>query len=95
MHIFTSVMHVLWLKCVWVIPLNNLVCVTGPGAQFRNWSGPYRDTGAGQPLAIWLGSLFFRLTSYLDCGTHTTTTSLESEEGHCAQYDNRRKFQES
>lgn len=36
----TSVMHVLCLKCIRVIPLNHLVCVTGHGAHFRSWSVP-------------------------------------------------------
>lgn len=32
---------------------------------------PYRDTGAGQPLAIWQGSLVGWLASHLDRSAHT------------------------
>lgn len=56
---------------------------------------PYRDIDAGQPLAIWRGSLVCWLTSYLDCGTHTTTTSLESEDWGFVRYDSKRGILES
>lgn len=101
MHICTSAVHGLWLECVFGLSFFTTECVSQgivPSSGSVGWPVivcPYRDTGAGQPLAIWRGSLVSWLASHLDCSTHTTATSLETEDCSFVQYASGKGFVES
>lgn len=97
-HVCTSAAHVLLLECVFRLPFSATECVSQgmvPSSGSVGWPiivCPYRDTGAGQPLAIWRGSLVCWLASRLDSSAHTTATSLETEDWGFVQYTSGRGF---
>lgn len=63
-----------------------------PSSVSEGWPIIVWNTGAGQPLAIWRGSLVCWLASHLDGSTHTTVASLETEDRDFAQYVSREGF---
>lgn len=76
MHVCTSAVHFLLLERVFGLSFFTTECVSQgmvPSSGSVGWPiivCPYRDS-AGQPLAIWRGSLVCWLASHLDRSTHT------------------------
>ena len=63
-----------------------------PSSVSEGWLIIVWDTGAGQPLAIWRGSLVRWLASLLDGSARTTVASLETEDRDLAQHVSREGF---
>lgn len=89
----TYAVHVLFLECCLILTTVRVcvsVCVSVclsqgmvPSLGSVGWPitvFPYRDTGAGQPQAIWQQSLVYWLASHIWTSVHTTVTSLETED---------------
>lgn len=76
-----------WRVCVSVCPSQGMV----PTLWSVGWPitlCPYRDTGEGQPQAIWQQSLVYWLASHIWTTVHTTVTSLETEDWDFELYAN-------